>query len=145
MNDAIQHFSGSRGWHLICTTLSAMTEILLCSNNPILARSLHAILREEGYRVDIAEHPALAVQMVFIKRYAAAIMDPEPFGLSVEDAIRIIRTVQPEMLVIFSGQDKLEEDVLSIEAPIDLEVFKRTIQGIRAPEKTLRSVKAWSA
>ncbi len=107
-----------------------MTEILLCSNNPILARSLYGILRDEGYDVEIADHPASAVQMVFRKRYAAVIMDPEPFGLSIEDALQIIKTVQPEMLVIFVGYDKLGIDVLSIEVPIDLEEFRRTIQGI---------------
>jgi DNA-binding NtrC family response regulator len=107
----------------------AVTEILLCSNNPILVKSLHGILRDEGYFVDIADHPAMAVQRVFEKGYSAAIMDPEPFGLSVEDAIRIIKRVRPEMLVIFVGYDKLE-DVLNIEAPIDLEEFKRAIQNI---------------
>jgi DNA-binding response OmpR family regulator len=122
-----------------------VTDILLCSNNPILARSLHGILRDEGWSVDVAEHPAMAVQMAFIKRYLAAIMDPEPFGLSVEDAIRIIKTVQPEMLVIFAGHDKLEADILSIEAPINLEEFKRTIQGIRCSGRTSRPVKARSA
>jgi DNA-binding response OmpR family regulator len=109
-----------------------VTEILLCSNNPILAKSLLGILRDEGYNVDVAEYPAMAVQMALARRYTAAIMDPEPFGLSVEDAIRIIKTVQPGMVVIFVGYDKLGADVLSLEAPIDLEEFKRTIQGIRA-------------
>jgi DNA-binding NtrC family response regulator len=123
----------------------AVTEILLCSNNPILARSLHGILRDEGYSVDIADYPAVAAQMVFMKRYTAAIMDPEPFGLSVEDAIGIIKTVQPEMLVIFAGHDKLGADVLSIEAPIDLEEFKKTIQGIRCSGRTSRPVRSRSA
>jgi DNA-binding response OmpR family regulator len=122
-----------------------MTEILLCSNNPILAKSLFGILRDEGYIVDIADHPAMAVQMAFKKEYVAAIMDPEPFGLSVEDAVRIIKTVQPEILVIFVGHDKLGADVLSIEAPIDLEEFKRTIQGIRRSRTIRKSLKAGSA
>jgi DNA-binding response OmpR family regulator len=94
-------------------------------------KSLHGILRDEGYVVDIADHPAMAVQRVFEKGYAAAIMDPEPFGLPVEDAIRIIKTVRPEMLVIFVGYDNLAADVLSIEAPVDIEEFRRTIQDIR--------------
>ncbi len=122
-----------------------VTEILLCSNNPILAKSLHGILRDEGCSVDIADHPAMAVQMVFAKRYTAAIMDPEPFGLSVEDAIRIIKTVQPEIVVIFVGYDKLGADVLSLEAPIDLEEFKKTIQGIRGYGRISRPVKTRSA
>jgi DNA-binding NtrC family response regulator len=110
-----------------------VTEILLCSNNPILVKSLHGILRDEGYFVDIADYPAMAVQRVFEKGYSAVIMDPEPFGLSVEDAIRIIKTIRPQMLVIFVGYDSLGADVLSIEAPVDLEEFRRSIQNISSP------------
>jgi CheY-like chemotaxis protein len=122
-------FSASGDGIGLALLFNAVTEILLCSNNPILVKSLHGILRDEGYIVDIADHPAMAVQRVFEKVYSAAIMDPEPFGLSVEDAIRIIKRVRPEMLVIFVGYDQLE-DVLNIEAPIDLEEFKRAIRNI---------------
>ncbi len=117
-----------------------MTGILLCSNNPILAKSLYGILRDEGYDVDIADHPATAVRMVLRRRFAAVIMDPEPFGLSIEDAIQIIKAVQPEILVIFVGYDKLGSDVLSIEAPIDLEEFKRTIQSIPRLDSISKSI-----
>jgi DNA-binding NtrC family response regulator len=107
-----------------------MAETLLCSNNPLLVKSLYAILREEGISVDTADHPSLAVQMAFNKEYAALIIDSEPFGLSVEDAIKIIKTILPEIVVIFVGYDTLETDVLSMEAPIDLEHFKSTIRSI---------------
>ncbi len=107
-----------------------MLETLLCSNNPILVRSLYGILRDEGYCVDTADHPSLAVQMAFKKNYAALIIDSEPFGLSVEDAIRIIKTVLPAIVVILVGYDSLESDVLSIEAPLDLEQFKRAVHHI---------------
>ncbi len=138
-------FPAREAWHRNCSIYGAVIEILLCSNNPILAKSLHGILRDEGYFVDIADHPAMAVQMVLMKKYTAAIMDPEPFGLSVEDAIRIMKTVQPEILVIFVGYDKLGEDILSLEAPIDLEEFRRTIQGIRRPCSISAPVKTGSA
>jgi len=107
-----------------------MSETLLCSNNPILVKSLYAILRDEGYGVDTADHPSMAVQMAFKKGYCALIIDSEPFGLSVEDAIRIIKTVLPNIVVIFVGYDTLETDVLSIEAPLDLEQFRKTIHNI---------------
>lgn len=68
--------------------------------------------------------------MAFKKKYAALIIDSEPFGLSVEDAIKIIKTILPDIVVIFVGYDTLETDVLSIEAPIDLEHFKSTIRSI---------------
>ncbi len=104
-------------------------ETLLCSNNPILVRSLYAILRDEGFRVDTADHPSLAVQLALKRQYQALIIDSEPFGLSVEDAIRIIKTIQPGIVVIFVGDD-LETDVLSIEAPLDLEHFKMMVRSI---------------
>jgi DNA-binding NtrC family response regulator len=114
-----------------------MMETLLCSNNPILVRSLYAILRDEGYTVDTADHPSLAVQMAFKKNYSALIIDSEPFGLSVEDAIKIIKTIQPAIVVIFIGYDNLGTDVLSIEAPIDLEQFKQAARSIGRLQLTL--------
>ena len=140
---AVPAFGGFR-WHRNCLLSHAMTEILLCSNNPILAKSLYGMLRDEGYDVDIAEHPAMAVQMVFRRRFTAVIMDPEPFGLSTEDALQIIKAVQPEILVIFVGYDKLGSDVLSIEMPIDLEEFKKTIQDIHRFGKISKSVRMGS-
>ena len=104
-----------------------MTETLLCSNNPILLKSLYAMLRDEGCLVDTADHPSIAVQMSLKKKYAALVIDSEPFGLSVQDAIKIIKTILPEIVVIFVGYDTLESDVLSVEAPIDLEQFRSTI------------------
>ena len=104
-----------------------MSWTLLCSNNPILAKSLYAILRDEGYSVDTADHPSIAVQMSLKKKYAALVIDSEPFGLSVQDAIKIIRTLLPEIVVIFVGYDTLDTDVLRVEAPIDLEQFKRAV------------------
>lgn len=107
-----------------------MLETLLCSNNPILVRSLYAILRDEGYGVDTADFPSHAVQLAFRKKYSALIIDSEPFGLSVEDAVKIIKTVQPAIEVILIGYESPGSDVLSIEAPIDLEQFKMTVHSI---------------
>lgn len=88
------------------------------------------MLRDEGYGVDVAEHPSAAVQMSFNGDHTAVIMDSEPFGLSVEDAVRIIKTVVPGILAIIIGSETAGTDALSIEAPIDLEQFKRTIRSI---------------
>lgn len=88
------------------------------------------MLRDEGYIVDVTEHPSVAVQMSFSGDHTAVIMDSEPFGLSVEDAVRIIKTIVPGILAIIIGSDTAGTDALSIEAPIDLEQFKRTIHSI---------------
>ena len=113
-----------------------MNEILLCSHNPILIKSIYGVLRDEGYDVEIADHPADAVQMVFKNKYSAVMIDPEPFGLSVGDAVGIIKTVQPDMIVIFVGFDKLGIDVLNIDVPVDLEAFKKMIRDIACFNRT---------
>jgi DNA-binding NtrC family response regulator len=104
--------------------------ILLCSHDPILIKSLYGLLRDEGHEVDIADHPADAVQLIFRNRYSAVIIEPEPFGLSIKDAVQIIKTVQPGIIVIFVGFDKLGIDVLNIDVPVDLEKFKKMIRDV---------------
>jgi len=114
-----------------------MNEVLLCSHNPILIKNLYGILREEGLSVETADHPSLAVQMVFKKNYTTVIIDPEPFGLSLEDAVKIIKTVLPGVVVIFVGCAKLGTDALNIKAPVDLEEFKRTIHDVHHMQKSI--------
>jgi CheY-like chemotaxis protein len=105
-------------------------EILLCTNNPILTKSLYGILRDEGCNVEIADHPSDAVQMVLRREYGVMIIDSEPFGLSVDDAIKIIKRLLPDIIVIFVGDDAHVTDALSIDAPIDLAEFKRAIRNV---------------
>lgn len=105
-----------------------MKDIILCSSNPILIKSLYGPLRDEGYRVDIIEHPARAVQMVMRSRYDFVIVDSEPFGLSAEDAVLIIKAVAPDLPILFVGGD--QDDSPTVETPLDLEKFKQTIHSI---------------
>src|SRR5512139_3580094 len=119
--------SPSLPWHRKCNYLSDMKNIILCSSNPILIKSLYGILRDEGYEVETIEHPALAVQMVMRRSYDFIIVDSEPFGLSAEDAVEIIKTVVPGMPVLFVGKNYGREYTQAVDTPIDLEEFKRTI------------------
>lgn len=106
-----------------------MKNIILCSSNPILVKSLYAILRDEGHNVETIEHPAFAVQAIIRKRYDFIIFDSEPFGLSAEDAAGIINWVAPDMRVMFIGRDR-PGDSRNIEGAFDLEEFKKTIDSI---------------
>ena len=81
----------------------AMKKIILCSSNPLLIKSLYGMLRDEGYAVEDVEHPALAVQKVLDGAYDFMIVDAEPFGLSAEDAARIITTIAPAMPIFCVG------------------------------------------
>ncbi len=104
-----------------------MKNIILCSSNPILIKSLYGMLREDGYQVETIEHPAQAVQMVMRGHYHCVIVDSEPFGLSAEDAAKIIKAVAPLMPVLFIGDDRVDSHAHAIHNAIDLEAFKRTV------------------
>ena len=106
-----------------------MKDIVLCSSNPILVKSLYCVLREEGYSVEIVEHPSLAVQKVLFGKFDFVIIDSEPFGLSARDAAEIIKAVSPGTPTLVVG-DGMNTDVPSVETPVNLEKFKHTIHSI---------------
>lgn len=108
-----------------------MNDVLLCSHNPLLIKNIYGILIDEGCTVEVADHPALAVQMVMKKAFKTIIIDSEPFGLSVEDAINIIKTILPEASIIFVGSSNSIADSFSVKMPKDLEEFKRTFHDIK--------------
>ncbi len=108
-----------------------MNEVLLCTHNPILIKNVYGILRDEGFGVEVVDHSALAVQRVFQGSYVAVIIDSESFGLSAEDAVQIIQSVSPGIVVICVGFAKLDSDIVSMNLPVDLEEFKRAIHDVR--------------
>jgi DNA-binding NtrC family response regulator len=114
-----------------------MEEILLCTHNPIFVKSLYGMLRDIGHKVEIADHLALAVQMILKSHYYAVIIDGKPFGLSVEDAVQIMKTVSPEMPVIIVGGPECEADALSIRMPVDLEELRELINSIHQSNKII--------
>jgi CheY-like chemotaxis protein len=96
-------FSRLSFWHRSCKMFTAMKHILLCSSDRLLVKNLYGVLRDRGLSVDTVEHPSHAVRLALGKRYAAAIMDIEPFGLSSVEAREILRSVAPEMPVLTLG------------------------------------------
>ena len=109
-----------------------MKKILLCSSNPLLIKSLYGMLRDEGCTVEEVEHPALAVQRVLAGSYAFMIIDAEPFGMSAEDAARIIRTIAPEMPILCVGGGAGCDNLSMIRLPADLAAIKEMIHTIAA-------------
>jgi len=109
-----------------------MKKIILCSSNPLLIKSLYGVLRDEGYTIEDVEHPALAVQKVLGGAYDCMIIDAEPFGLSAEDAARIIKTIAPGMPVLRVGAGASSDDLPMIQLPADLEALKEMIHHIAA-------------
>ena len=109
-----------------------MKKILLCSSNPLLVKSLYGILRDEGYAIEDVEHPALAVQKILGGAYDCLIVDAEPFGLSADDAARIIRTLAPELPILRIGAGSASDDLPLIRLPADLEAIKEMIHHCAA-------------
>lgn len=109
---------------------SVVNEILLCTHNPISFKNLYGILRDDGYGVETADHPALAVRMVLEQSYSAVIIDAQPFGLSVEDAAKIIKTVSPETTVILVGFNDEDRESPGIRMPMDLSELKNLVHNV---------------
>ena len=115
-----------------------MNRILLCAHNPISVRNVYGILRDEGFEVETAEHPALAVRMVLQQSYDAVIIDAQPFGLSTRDATKIIKTVSPETTVILLGCSDEDQDGLGINMPMDLAELKNLVHNVISLNKISR-------
>jgi DNA-binding NtrC family response regulator len=97
----------------------------------MLVKSIYGMLRDEGFGVEVVDHSALAVKKVFRGNYVGVIIDAESFGLSAEDAVQIIRSVSPEIVVICVGSGRLNSGVMTMNLPVDLEEFKRVIHDLR--------------
>lgn len=104
--------------------------ILLCTHNPLFIKNVYGILRDEGFGVETADHPALAVRMVLEQNYSAVMIDAQPFGLSAGDATKIIKTVSPETMVILVGCGDEEQDGLGINMPMDLSELKNLVHNV---------------
>lgn len=109
-----------------------MKKILLCSSNPLLVKSLYAMIRDGGYEVEEVEHPAIAVQRVLQGSYRLLIFDVEPFGLSAEDAARIIATIAPGMPIFCVGGGPASDHLPLIKLPADLDAIKELIHHVAA-------------
>ncbi|MBI5640183.1 MAG: hypothetical protein HZA17_07155 [Nitrospirae bacterium] len=125
------------GWHWNCSVYITMNEILFCTHNPMLIKNLYGIMRDEGYSVDIADHPAVAVRMALERKYSVAVMDAEPFGLSAEDAVRILKAVSPDITVIMVGYPEHVSDATGIRLPADPGEVRRLIHGLSTESKSL--------
>jgi len=117
----------------------AVSNVLLCTHNPILIKNFYGILRDDGFNVEIADHPALAVQMVSEGKYVAVIIDSESLGLSAEETVRIMRSISPDMPIVVAGNDNYAGGVLSVKTPVDLEEFKEVIHALISPNKFQRT------
>jgi DNA-binding response OmpR family regulator len=107
-----------------------MSDILLCCHDPILMKNIYGILRDEGYSIDIADHPSMAVQSILMKKYSVVIFDSEPFGLPAEQAVRIIRSLSPHPPVLLLGQTEYPVEAERLPLPLDLEEFRQTVREI---------------
>lgn len=107
-----------------------MEEILLCTHNPLLAKSFYGILRDEGYSIEVIEQSSSIIQRVLGKTYLTVIVDSESFGLSAEEIVSILKTILPDMPVLVIGDHPCAEGALSVKAPLDIEEFKEVFHSM---------------
>lgn len=100
-----------------------MTGILLCTHDPMLIKGLYGVMRDMGFDVDISDHPAGAVRAIMNSSYHTLIMDSRAFGLSADEASRIIREISPEIRIIIIGDRGHETDLSTIKVPLDLQAL----------------------
>jgi CheY-like chemotaxis protein len=109
-----------------------MKKVLLCSSNPLLIKSLYGMLRDAGHAVEVVEHPAHAVQKVLSGTYDCTVIGAEPFGLSAEDAARIIRAIAPAMPTFCVGGGPECDHLPLIALPDDLDAIRELINAVAA-------------
>jgi len=90
----------------------------------MLRKVLYGPLRDDGYVVEVAEHPAEAVQRAFGSLYSAVILDSDGIGLDARDAVEIIRKQSPGALVFLIGGGKSSPDSYSLEKPVDIGLLR---------------------
>ncbi len=108
--------------------INGMESVLFCTHDPVLAKSLYGMLRQEGYRVEMADRLIMAMQMITGGDFSFVVLDPGPYGLSTEDSVRIMKSVSPGLPVIVVG--KASPGAVNIEAPVDLEEFKEAVHAV---------------
>lgn len=95
-----------------------------------MIKGLYGILRDEGYNVDLSDYPAHAVQQIIKNSYEAVIIDSQAFGMPAEDAIKVIKTIAPDIRVILVGYPEEQTDALSTKVPIDLEKLRCLVHSM---------------
>lgn len=105
--------------------------ILLCSEEPILLKNLYGILRDEGWEVETVSHPALAIQTLMKTDYKAVIFDSGVSGMSVKDAVHIIRSFLPEMIIFTIGNMTRDPGVTALSMPADLGEIKEMVHNVK--------------
>ncbi len=96
----------------------------------MLIKGLYGILRDDGHNVDLSDYPAHAVQQIIKNSYEAIIIDSQAFGMPAEDAVKVIKTIAPDIRVILAGYPEDETDSLSIKSPIDLEKLRALVHSM---------------
>lgn len=105
--------------------------ILLCSEEPILLKNLYGILRDEGWEVETVSHPALAIRTLIKDNFKAIIFDSGVPGMSVNDAVHIIRSFLPEMIVFTIGNVTKDPGVMTLSMPVDLGEIKEMVHNVK--------------
>ena len=119
-----------------------MKKLVLCTFDPLLKKSLYGPLRDDGYSLDVIDHPSDAVRLVLEDRYKAVILDSDGIGLNSIDAAAVIKNVAPGIHVITIGQQGTPHADFFLSRPVDISMlrdFLREIFSFAAGESSLKT------
>lgn len=120
----------------VAIRLSVMENILLCSQDTILTKGLYGPLRDEGYPVDVVEHPADAVRGFIHKVYDTVIIDSRDIGLDAIEAVSIMKNIFSDTKVLFIVDRKERQGLLAqgnfviFETPVELDLVIEMVKEI---------------
>lgn len=118
-----------------------MRKTLLCSHNPLFIKSLYGLFIEGGFSLEIVDHIGLVIKRVMEGDIELLVMDASTFGLSVDEAVEIIRNMVPELPYIIVGPlnssmltKELQHGTLLSMEELDLERLRILLRVLKEPE-----------
>jgi DNA-binding response OmpR family regulator len=106
-----------------------MNRVLLCTYDPMLLKGLYGPLMDDGYSVDVTEHPAEAVRRVMNGGYVAVMLDSDGIGLNAQDAAVIIQEISPDIHILIIGQSDRAGGYV-FERPVAIDRLRKLLRDI---------------
>ncbi len=117
-----------------------MKEILMCTIDPMLLKTVSGIVRQEGFRIEAVDHAAFAVQKVFERTFAAVIIDSQGLGLPADDAARMIAQESRDIPIILIGGAVVDVAATVLDYPLDPAELRQAIRMLVGTQTRERSV-----
>ncbi len=106
-----------------------MLEILICTHDPMLVKGLCNPLRDTGYLVTTVDHAAMAIKLMLKRQFVAIVLDSSVMGMSLPEALPVIRHVSPLTKVIVVSDARTDYDAWTVPRSAGCEEVRAIIAG----------------